>query len=332
MGSHDQQYWDVLGHRRVLHYLQSILMRQQVISAYLFCGSSQVGKSTTARLFLKCLLCHTGQSGVACGHCDSCKAWGNGVHPDAAVLDDGSDSIGIDAIRGIQQLLSRRPSLSGSSVAFIKRAERLTKEASNALLKTLEDTPKDAVLVLTSDKPELLPATLRSRCQELEFCLVAETEILNAVLKLVPNREQALAITRLAFGRPGRAMSFSRHPLAFQEYSRDVDNFLKILALPVSERQSHVQEFLGSDNKQPVQNIERILQTWMLLLRDMMFARLNLQDYITHTAVRENLAIRTERFSLHHIVRLASILQRLISIARYHVQPQLLIENFFLHL
>lgn len=332
MGSDEQQYWDILGHRRVLNYLHSLLARHQVVSAYLFWGPPQVGKATTGRLFLQCLLCQSNNSSIACGNCASCVAWAKNVHPDTAILDNVSDSVGIDAIRDAQRLLSRRPSLSGSTVLFIKRAERLTKEACNALLKTLEDPPKDAVVILTSDKPELLPATLRSRCQELEFCPVAETEIFNAVLRLVPSRKQAFAITRLAFGRPGKALSFARQPLTFQEYLRDVENFISVLALPVSERQGYVQAFLGSDKKTSAKNIERLFQTWMLVLRDMVFLRLNLHDHITHTAVGDNLARQAEHFSLHHIVYLATKLRRLIGVTRYHANPQLLVENFFLHL
>ncbi len=332
MGSNHHQYWDILGHRRVIRYLQSVINRRQTVCAYLFWGPSQGGKGTVARLFLRCLLCQSPHTGNACGNCTSCKAWARNIHPDTVLLDNNDESIGIDAIRELQQRLARRPSLGRSSVAFIKRAERMTKGASNALLKTLEDPPADTVLVLTSDHPEQLPATLRSRCQELEFCPVAETEILHAVMKLVPVRNQALAMTRLSFGRPGKAFDLARRPLVYQEYLRDVDGFLHVLALPVSERHGYIQAFLGADKKAATRTVERVFQTWMLLLRDMLFLRLNLPENITHTEARDNLAHQAEQFSLHHIVSLLTKLRQLVAVTRYHVNPQLLVENFFLHL
>ena len=148
--------------------------------ALLFCGPSQLGKREVAVLMAQGLLCtQRGADGIPCGHCRSCHLFAAGTHPDFQFVSfipnkEGTrlrTEIIIDQIRDVSERLSLTPQYGGAQIALIDPADAINHSASNALLKTLEEPVPGRYLWLVSAHPARLSATIRSRCQKLEFRL-----------------------------------------------------------------------------------------------------------------------------------------------------------------
>ena len=183
--------WDGLrGHAGVIDLFRRAAGRGRVDGALLFAGPPGVGKRTFADRLAKALLCPVVPDADldACGTCPSCRAFAVHSHPDftAVAVPEGKREIPLAAVvgeadargrSGLTYDLSRKPSLSRRRVAVIDGADALRTEAANALLKTLEEPPPGAVLILTASRPESLLPTIRSRCRTVRFAPLAEGDV-----------------------------------------------------------------------------------------------------------------------------------------------------------
>ena len=166
-----QYSWPLIGHDRITQYFAKALSAGRVHHGYLFEGSAHVGKATFARLLAKTLLCESEREttrNVPCGRCRACIAFDHGVHPDFLPLSAGEEAlISVEMVREWISSLITVPLLGSRKIGMIEEASWLSRGASNALLKTLEEPAKSVVLFLTSASP-LLP-TIASRCQRIRF-------------------------------------------------------------------------------------------------------------------------------------------------------------------
>jgi len=138
----------------------------------LFSGSAGLGKNRFAQRFAASLLCATpGENGAPCGQCKSCHLLSVGNHPDFRVttIEEDATVITVDQVRELISYLSLRPHTSSRRVVILTPAEAMNINAANSLLKVLEEPPADSVLILVSHQPQLLSATIRSRCARFEF-------------------------------------------------------------------------------------------------------------------------------------------------------------------
>ncbi len=152
----------VRGQEAARRVLASALTSGRLGHAYLLHGPAGVGKTTLARDFARALAC---ENQTGCGGCPPCRRFESGNFGDFLPLPETGASLGIAEVRALVNALARAPVEGKRKSALIPRAERLTPEAQNALLKTLEAPPAGAVLLLTSDSPEALLTTIVSRCQ-----------------------------------------------------------------------------------------------------------------------------------------------------------------------
>ena len=159
---------DILGQERAIRLLQQALTRARIAQAYLFYGPSGTGKKLTAVQFTKALYCESATAD-ACDRCISCSKIDTGNHPDVLTVRAEGPSIGIEQVRAIQHHLSYRPYEQQRITVIIDGCELLTAPAANALLKTLEEPPDCALLILLTGKRAALPLTLISRCQPVPF-------------------------------------------------------------------------------------------------------------------------------------------------------------------
>ncbi len=171
-----QTFEDVFGQERVIRTLQNAISSGRIVHAYLFCGYRGTGKTTTARLLAKALNCEHGPTPTPCNVCVNCRAISDGTSLDVIEIDAASNR-GIDEIRDLREKITRVPVGSRYNVYIIDEAHMLTTEAANALLKTLEEPPAHAVLVLVTTEPHRLPATITSRTQRFEFKRIPQATI-----------------------------------------------------------------------------------------------------------------------------------------------------------
>jgi DNA polymerase-3 subunit delta' len=179
----------------------------RIAHAWLLSGPRGVGKRHFADTMACALLCESPQAdGTACGRCRSCVLFAAGSHPDWFVLGPEPDKrdIAIDAIRELSERLALSAQLRRGKVACIDPADALNSNGINALLKTIEEPPPDSYLLLLSSRPQSLPATLRSRCQRLDFPMPPAALVRDWLARLqadVPATSREMAL-QLAYGAP----------------------------------------------------------------------------------------------------------------------------------
>lgn len=164
-----QRFADVVGHEAIVATLKNALTMNRIGQAYLFCGQRGTGKTSFARLFAKALNCKALQEdGEPCNQCTSCKEILENRSLDIIEI-DGASNRGIDDVRQIMETVGYAPSSGKYKIYIIDEVHMLTKEAFNALLKTLEEPPATVKFFFATTEPHKVPATIASRCQRFDL-------------------------------------------------------------------------------------------------------------------------------------------------------------------
>ncbi len=171
-----QSFDEVVGQEHVGQAIQNAIRTGRVAHAYLFTGARGVGKTSTARIFAKALNCPNAVDGIPCNRCEICEGIGAGNDVDVLEI-DGASNRGIDDIRQLRANVSVRSMRSPYKVYIIDEVHMLTKEAFNALLKTLEEPPPNVKFVFCTTEPNKVPDTILSRCQRFDFGTIAQASI-----------------------------------------------------------------------------------------------------------------------------------------------------------
>ncbi|MDO5043448.1 MAG: DNA polymerase III subunit gamma/tau [Slackia sp.] len=174
-----QTFEDVVGQTHIERTLKNAIDSDKVSHAYLFCGPRGTGKTTTARLLAKALLCEGGPTPSPDGTCEQCLAIADGTHPDVSELDAASRT-GVENVR--EEIIGRvqyAPTRGRYKIYIIDEVHMLSTAAFNALLKTLEEPPSHVVFVLCTTDPQRVPETIHSRCQRFDFHRLSNDEIVS---------------------------------------------------------------------------------------------------------------------------------------------------------
>lgn len=208
--------WDDLrGHAIQVEMFRRSVQRHRLSHAYLFAGTAGIGKKRFATTLAKCLLCqqHSEDELLCCGTCSSCRQMDAGTHPDflSVGLPPGkmilpiSAFVGSDERRGREGLcyeLSLRPMAGNRKIAVIDDADHMNEESANALLKTLEEPPEFALLILIASNPDAMLTTIRSRCQAVRFATLPHHDTVALLMEneIVSDPAEAEIIATLAEG------------------------------------------------------------------------------------------------------------------------------------
>lgn len=267
----------IIGHQRILEFLKKSVQNKRMAHAYLFTGSAHLGKKTVALEFIRML---NGQE------------IDQAVHPDILIVEpeiiekNGVKKeleIGIDQARKIQHQMSLFPYQAPYKIALIDQAEKMTVDASNCLLKTLEEPTGRAVLILITAEPQSLLPTIVSRCQLIKFLPVTKDEIEKSILSsgTVPTTEspgQSLKmIIRLANGRPGLAIQYLENPALLQAQDKIINQLEKLIRADLNERYQYI-EAIAKD----VPQSRHILNAWLFWFRDLLLLTLGCSDLVIY--------------------------------------------------
>lgn len=198
----------VSGQEHAKRLIRSALASNRLAHAYLFSGPDGIGKTRLAIETAKALLCG-GAGERPCDECRDCHLVDCGSHPDLIIVQaiEGKRVIGIDQAREIGRTLSLMPVQSERRVVILREAERLPEPAANSLLKTLEEPPRFAVLILTTSRPRALLSTIRSRCQEVCFASLSAQQVFDILSKRPEFSEEEIRLASdLSGGSAGGAL------------------------------------------------------------------------------------------------------------------------------
>jgi DNA polymerase-3 subunit gamma/tau len=172
-----QTFADIAGQEHITRTLQNAISSDRIAHAYLFTGVRGVGKTTAARILAKALNCEKGPTPNPCNECSQCLEISQGSSIDVLEI-DGASNRGIDEIRQIIENVRYQPAHGRFKIYIIDEVHQVTKDAFNALLKTLEEPPPSVKFILATTEPHRLPATILSRCQRYDFRRIQLREII----------------------------------------------------------------------------------------------------------------------------------------------------------
>lgn len=265
----------VIGHGALRRELEALATSDEPPHALLFAGPDGTGRRVLALEYAKLLNCASREQGtrngeqgpslfgedravaaaegIPCGACRACRLIGEGTHPDVIALGPGdalcrprdgdshpqhpdSRDIRICQVRGLIELAARYPFEAAYRAIIIDPADRMTRDASNALLKTLEEPPGHTVMLLISAAPEAIIETVQSRCRRLDVRAVPRQEIEAGLLARGVEPEVAARAADASGGRPGRALAFAAEPELMGDRARLRERCAKLAAGTTSER------------------------------------------------------------------------------------------------
>lgn len=340
-----QTFEEIIGQERVTRTLQNAIRANRVVHAYLFAGHRGTGKTTTARILAKALNCVQGPTPTPCNACPNCEAISGGYSMDVIEIDAASNR-GIEEIREIRERIRLVPTEGRYKVYIIDEAHMLTTEAANALLKTLEEPPPHAILVLVTTEPHRLPPTILSRCQRFDFRRVSQREIIGRLKHIAQtegfaiNDEALVLIAASADGSVRDAESVLDQLTSYTDGPITAKDVLAVLGLVEAET---AHRFADAVVRRDVvacldlvnqvidegKDVRQVLRTLIDHFRDLLVMKTGDQAaQILDTTEHRLQALRTqaEQASTEDILRALSVLSATETEARWSPQPRLLLE------
>jgi len=277
----------IRGQEQSINILQDSMEQGRLQGSLLFVGPEGVGKKLVAKTLAKAVNCLQDNLD-SCDRCPSCLKIDNNQHPDVHMIQSDNAEIKIEYIRQLQRDISFKPYEGRKKVFMIDNAHRLTAEASSALLKILEEPPKNSLIILITDKPALLFKTIISRCKISKFYPLARIKLQEILEKNYDlNTPLAHFLAYFSEGRLGCALRLKERQ-AFTEKNAVIDNF-------VFSRRPQLNS-LSKQDRDKIKNYLNILATWF---RDVVLVKIGMpHSEIIHFDRKDDLLRLMSRFSL----------------------------------
>jgi DNA polymerase-3 subunit delta' len=323
--------WNTIGHDSAVGLLRRSLDEGRLAHAYMITGPRHLGKMALAVDLAMAVNC-TGPE-RPCGECTQCDRVSRGLHTDVKVVGvEKGVKIAIDQVREMQREISLAPFEGASRVVIFDESERLSEEAANGLLKTLEEPPDRVLtLLLASDTGAMAP-TLSSRCQLLELKRVSGATIVDALIRNhgveAPLVDQ---IARIARGRPGWAFRAASDPEILESLSSKLEELEEIVAGGIEERFAHAAGIASAFDKDRVAG-RRDLDMWLDWWRDLMLVKAGTPEFMIHVSRLEIMRAAAAKLTIGQIARAIAALGETASFMERNVNSRLALEQLFLSL
>lgn len=257
-------HWPVYGHDWAVEHLRKALANNRVRHAYLITGTEAIGKETLARSFAMALNCtHEDESARPCGVCRSCKVIASGNHPDIlySELDSGTGALKIEEIRSVAGRIALKPYEARYRIAIFRDFDHARPQAQDALLKTLEEPPPQALLILLAPSTESLLPTINSRSQVITLRPVAAEAIRQALIQhRSASFEQADLLARLSGGRIGWAIRALEDVSILEQRATALDLLEQAVGMNRAQRFDMAENL--SKDKLALHPLLELWQTW----------------------------------------------------------------------
>ncbi|MCC6791706.1 MAG: DNA polymerase III subunit delta' [Thermomicrobiales bacterium] len=342
VGNSQSAGWRIWGHRQALATLSQAAASNRVRHAYLLSGQEGVGKKALATSFARALNCMTPiEPGVPCNDCRSCKKIARGVHPDVQVFGLESQianapkstgkntTLTVETVRTMTATAVLRPVESAWRVLIVDDAELMQETAQEALLKTLEEPPAFAVILLLANDAELLLPTVRSRCQLVELAPLPRRTIESGLIEMGVAADRAAEIAGAAGGVPGWAIRATAEPKLISERREAIERSLSWLGGTPYERVV-VAFRLGDSFSKRRSTIFRELEVTLGLWRDALLLKTSTDSAMTFPAAAGQLDTLIRAWSLESIHAALRSVRQCIADLEANVRPRLAIESMVL--
>lgn len=328
--------WNILGHEWAVDMLRQHVTRGEARHAYLFCGAPGLGRRTLALKLAQALNCtQPTAAGMPCENCRDCKQINAMQHPDMNVIqsinDDGSAKEGgtlkVDQVREVQRALSLKPYQSKYRVALFLRFQEANESAANALLKTLEEAPAHAILLLTADTPEQLLPTIISRCEILRLRPLPISAIESDLMERGLDAERARLLAHISGGRPGYARKLVEDISLLEKREERLNDMQTLLPA------SRVEKFAYADKLSKDKDVMRqTILTWLSYWRDVMLRVAQAETPLTNIDLNMEIEFLAGRLDLPAARRVVSSLESALEQMDRNVNSRLLAEVLLLDL
>ena len=322
------KFQDIIGHEDAVKHLQNSILSGKVSHSYIFCGEAGAGKKTLASVFAAALLCER-HGKEACGECDSCKKAAGKNHPDIIYLTHEKENlISVDEIRTqIVGDIGVKPYEGGYKIYIIPDAQFMNPQAQNALLKSIEEPPEYAVMILLTTNIDALLPTIRSRCVRLDLHIVDDELIKNYLMDHlhIPDYQAALD-TSFAQGNIGKAEKAATSA-DFQEMTQNVIWLMKnIDTMEFYEFAESIKTF--TSDKQKIENYLELFQFWF---RDvLMFKATREIDKLVFKQEIKTIRQKAREYSYEGIENILEALEKTRLRLAANVNTELSLELLFL--
>lgn len=322
--------WNLIGHEWAVGMLKKHVVNETVRHAYLFAGAPGLGRRTLALRFAQALNCQTPvEEGVPCGQCRDCKQIEAMQHADLTVIQADSEggTLKVDQIRETRRTLILKPYQSNYRVAIFLRFQEANDNAANALLKTLEEAPSYAVLILTADNPEQLLPTIVSRCEVLRLRPLQIEEVKKDLEGKGVESDHANLVAHISGGRPGYARQLSESHSLLEKRQERLNELQGLIS------GSRLEKFAYADKlAKDKESMRQAILIWLSYWRDVMLrttqARTPLVNIDRNREIEE-LAGRLDLFAARQVVSgLEDVLEKM----EKNVNARLLAEVMLLDL
>ncbi len=338
-------HWQTIGNAASITLLSGAITKNRASHAYLFTGPNRVGKRTLAIDFACALNCdardETGESdsptAIPCRELCACDRILGGKFADVQIITATTQTskdadtkaaqrrvlIGIDLIKDLQSDAMLEPYEGRVKVFIINDAHRMSLDAANALLKTLEEPPPSVHIILTAPSVELLPETIASRCHLIRLRSVPIEVIENALVeRLGIDRERAITLAKLSMGAPGWAIAAHNDPSLLDARRQSATRIIDFLKSDLPKRLDYALEMsreFRNDRNLALEELER----WLELLRDIAMIQNEMTDRVMFEDRLAELSALARNMSLEDVAVAASAAQQTRSALMVNALPQL---------
>ena len=322
---------DVVGQEKAIKYLLKSIKEDNIASSYIFTGKEGVGKKTTAIQFAKSIHCENIQDNwQSCENCNSCRKINMQICPDFQIIEPEKGTLKIEQIRKFCKEIHIKPFENNKKIYMINNAENLTIDAANCLLKTIEEPPEYAVIILICSNINAMLPTIISRCQALYFGTISSTEIEKNILKKSKLEISKIKlISKIAQGSIGKAYNMMSDGDYFNRREALLNSVAEIIPGKMDSAIFDRKEKIFSD----LSKSNEILETILLWYRDLLLIKeLNCKKYIVNDDKLKILKSKAELYSKNILIDILEYLLQIQEYIKRNVNKNIIFETLVIKL
>jgi len=318
-------FWDFIGNENIIHYWQNCLRTRKFVHTYLFIGPYHLGKSFLVSKLVAAILCiQPNADGAPCGSCAPCQQLAKNIHPDYYQLlpDSEKDTISIERVRQWQKSIATKPFYNSYKIGFIEEVDKMSEEAANALLKTIEEPVGQTIIFITGiDENNILP-TIKSRGQLFRWRRV-NNQILFKHFAYDCNELSATRrdVVYCADGRPGRVIQLLADPRAQLRELNFVQTIIDLILATSAQKMTLLDNL--SKIKDGTYQLENIIERTAIIARCLLGRKILGSSYYDSLIAGRDL-------EWPNLLSLINKLQNMKERKAYNQNQKLVLEDLFL--